>query len=202
MQGCLAWGQGDPQYSVSGVVVTAMGNVVPGALVSAWPLAEHGAGGSGHWVSANSEGKFTLSLTRGSYEIRAKDERDGYPDPSYLLCADSRAQFPRIIVEHRNIEDIRVSLGEQGGTPRILLRDGETKRPILRAKVTVRDAENAAAFVELSADNQGKIFFAAPHKLLIVTASAPGYREGSHGDEMLEPSDGRNTDLTFDLAHE
>jgi hypothetical protein len=149
-----AWADGGREYSVAGIIVTAEGRAVPGASVVAWPVVEGGVAGSLHWLPADDEGRFKLRLTRGSYEIRAKDERHGYPDPDMLLSADASARFPTVNVEDADIDGARVILGEQGGILRILIRDRGTLRPIAGAKAIVRDARDARAFVELNADDQ------------------------------------------------
>lgn len=170
-----AGAENDPEYSVGGFIVTAGGSPAPGASVVAFPVVEGGTAASLHWRAADDKGRFKLKLRRGSYEIRAKDERRGYPDPNMLLSADPSARFPVVKVEDADVEGVRVILGEQGGTLRILIRDRDTQRPIAGAKAIVRDARDARAFVELNADDHGNIQFAVAHKALTVVAQATGY---------------------------
>jgi len=193
----------DREYSVAGVVVTTAGAPVPGALVVGWPVAEGRTAGSLHWVPTDEKGEFKLKLARGSYQIRAKDERHGYPDPSFLLSADANARFPTIKVEDADVYGVRVTFGDQGGILRIIIRDRGTGRPIAHAKAVVRDAQDTRAFVELSADKQGNIQFATPHKSLVVLAKAPGYSTElfQNGGEV-ELSNGDLREIAINLTPE
>jgi hypothetical protein len=191
------------EYSVAGIIVNARGNIVPGASVVAVPIAGRGVAGSLHWVPADAEGRFKLKLRRGSYEIRAKDDRHGYPDPSMLLSADPSARFPTVRVEDADVDSVRVILGEQGGILHILIRDRGTGRPIAGAKAIVRDARDAEVFVELNADDHGNIQFAVPHKALVIVAEATGYSaEMFHNGEEVELSNSDNRDIVFDLTRQ
>ena len=200
---CPTWAFADGYYTVTGAVVTAQGITVPGASVVAWPVIEGGSAASLHWVPADDAGIFKLKLPRGSYQIRAKDERHGYPDPNLLLSADASAHFPTVKVDDASVDGVRVILGEQGGILRILVRDRGTLHPIAGAMAIVRDARDATAFVKLGADDHGNIQFAVPHKALAIVAEAPGYfRESFHNGEEVELSNGDQKEITFDLRRE
>jgi len=80
-------------HSVLGVVTDVNGSVVGSASVTAVPVEEGGSGGDLGWVHTDNIGRFRLLLRSGRYVIRAKDEADGYPDPSFLLCSDPRANW-------------------------------------------------------------------------------------------------------------
>jgi hypothetical protein len=197
----LARAEAVRDYEVSGTVLTSSGRAVPGASVIAWPFieGEGGVAASLHPVRADHEGRFKLKLARGSYQIRAKDELHGYPDPSFLLSAGSGARFPNVKIEEADVHDVQVILGEQGGILRVYVREQGTMRPIAKAKVVVRDARDAEAFVELTADENGNIQFAVPHKALTLVAEASGYSSQVFQDGEVILANGDYRDLTFDL---
>jgi Carboxypeptidase regulatory-like domain len=112
--------------SVLGVVTDVNGSVVAGASVTAVPVEEGGNGGDLAWVHTDNGGGFRLLLKPGRYVIRAKDEADGYPDPSFLLCSDPRANFPQVSVEGLDVSDVRVVLGTRGGFWKVICG---TRRP-------------------------------------------------------------------------
>ena len=188
-------------YEVSGTVLTSSGRAVPGASVIAWPIleGEGGVAASLPPVRADHEGRFKLKLAQGSYQIRANDELHGYPEPSFLLSAGGGARFPNVKIEEVDIHDVHVILGERGGILRVYVHEQGTMRPIARAKVVVRDARDAGAFVELTADDNGNIQFAVPHKALTLVAEGSGYSSQVFQDGEVVLSSGDYRDLTFDL---
>jgi hypothetical protein len=198
---CLGRPDAGHRYFVAGVILTSAGTEQPGASVTAVPVHETGTASSLHWSSTDDKGRFKLALPRGRYEIVAKDERHGYPDPNFLLSADTNSRFPTVNVEDADIEGVRVILGEQGGILHILIRDGASLRPLAGAKAIIRDARDGRAFVELTADEQGNIQFAVPHKGLVILAEAPRYsRKSFHNGEEVRLSSGEQREITLDLT--
>ena len=201
---CPALVDEGPGYSVTGVIVNARGSKVPGALVIAWPVVRENWAGSLHWVPADAEGRFKLKLMPDTYQIMAKDDRHGYPDPMMPLLTDPTARFPTVKVKRADVGGLRVILGKQCGVLHILIRDRATGRPIAGAKAIVRDARDARVFVEFYADNHGNIQFSVPpHKALVVVAQAAGYSaEMFHNGEKVELLSNDHRDIVFDLARQ
>lgn len=188
-------------YSVLGVVTDANGNVVPSASVSAVPIEGGGSAGDLGWLHTDNNGEFHLVLKPGRYVIRAKDEADGYPDPSFLLCSDPSAKFPQVSVGESDVSGVRVILGMKGGVLEGDLRDSSTQRTIPKAKVTVRDIQNPNAFVEIFADKMGHFRLTVPNKPLEVLAVAAGYKTARYmGSERLILSGGERRNIVIDLS--
>jgi hypothetical protein len=173
---CLTSSQHEIAHTVSGLVTDAAGLALASASVAAIPVEEVASAGDFGWVRVDDQGRFRLALTPGRYVVRAKGEADGYPDPSFLLCADASSKFPEISVDGGDIPDVRVVLGTRGGILAGDLRDQITQQAVSRGKVTIRDARRHDAFVEVSANNEGHFQFTVPSKPIQITATAPGYR--------------------------
>lgn len=172
---------------VSGVVTNADGSTAMNASVEAMSIPSENSSGSSTqltWVKTNSEGKFRISLLPGRYQFRAKDETDGYPDPNFLLSADPSAKFPEILVEHADVSGVRVSLGARGGILEGDLRDEATQMFVPKGKVTIRDARNPEALVEVFGDAKGHFQFTVPSKPILISATAPGYTKTSFREEL------------------
>lgn len=185
---------------VTGMVTDAFGSPLPGSFVLAVPM-NGNRSGRFVWTPVNNRGEFSLSLPPGRYLIRAKAEDAGYPDPNFLLSADSTARFPEISVGNVNVSGIQVSVGAQGGLieGRLLLR--ETQQPVPKGKVTIRDATNPTAFVELTTDEIGHFAFAVPRKPVTICASGAGYPSTCfEGGREILLSGGERLSLTLELA--
>ena len=187
-------------HYVLGIVVDANGSVVGNASVTAVPVDEGGSAGDLGWVHADNNGWFRLVLRPGRYVIRAKDESDGYPDPSFLLCSDPRANFPQISVERSDVSGVRAVVGMKGGVLEGDLRDASTQQGIPKAKVTIRDAQKPYAFVEVFADKTGHFRFTVPSKPIHVVATAAGYETIQYeGGKLLTLSGGEHRSLMVEL---
>jgi hypothetical protein len=196
----LASGHAGAQTAVSGTVVDPRGSPVPGAFVEALPITKGGFAASLSWKKTDDHGKFSLSLGEGRYEIRAKDESEGYPDPNALLSVNADALFPEISVSDRELRGIKVRLGPKGGTLDGDVRDKTTEKPISKAKITIRDPRNPQAFVEVFADKDGRFQFTVPPKAVVVSVTAPGYETGyfENGRE-LDLSGGERRTITLEV---
>jgi len=172
----IAAAQGETPRTIRGSVTDNSGSVVTTASVAAIPSDEQGSAGDFGWVHVDEEGRFRLTLTSGRYVIRAKAEADGYTDPSFLLSSDSSVRFPEITVAQADISNIHVVLGMKGGMLAGNLQDEATQQPVPKGKVTIRDARQRDAFVEVSADQNGHFQFTVPNKAIQLIATAPGYR--------------------------
>jgi Carboxypeptidase regulatory-like domain len=171
----------DGTAAITGVVTTSDSVPAPNASVEAVPLADDDGMSANqfHWTQADQEGRFRIALPPGRYEIRAKDEIDGYPDPNFLLSADPHSDFPIITVDSRDIPEVKVTLGTRGGILEGELLDKATRSPVPRGKVTIADARRPAVFIEVFADNEGRFRYAVPNKPVRISASAPRYRIAS-----------------------
>jgi len=191
--------------SVSGVVVDSAGVEVAHALIEAMPRPSDGGSGivgdrPNPWIQADGHGRFGLTLPAGRYKIRAKDEAGGYPDPVYLLNTDQTANFPEISVGQADISDVRVVLGKRGGVLSGKLLDHSSRAPIFKGKITISDARNPDAYVEVFADAQGNFQFAVPAKPIIVSATAAGYK--TSGGTELTLSGGERRVISLELQHQ
>jgi hypothetical protein len=170
------------QTKITGNVVDLSGDPVAHASVQAVrrPLARKTAAFGDRlnsWIRADTSGAFVIWLDPGRYKIRAKDEALGYPDPVYWLNADPSAVFPEIVVSagETEIQGVKVVLGKPGGFLSRELLDQETRAPVAKGKITLRDAQNPNAYVEVFSDVRGHFEFAVPSKSIVVSASAEGY---------------------------
>ncbi len=182
------------ETKVSGIVTDSAGAELSHAWVAALPRTEaENIGVVGDrpspWVQADSHGRFSISLSRGRYKIQAKDEVDGYPDPVFVLNDDPTAKFPELSVQQQDISGVHVMLGKRGA-----ILDGElmdqSGKPIRQGKVTIRDARNPSAYVDVFTDATGKFQFAVPSKPLLISATANDYKttafEGGSEITLLE----------------
>jgi hypothetical protein len=163
------------QAVVTGDVLDSGGHPLSGASVEAFPIESGGFAGNLNWTKTDDGGSFRLSLRPGRYEIRGKDEPDGYPDPNALLALDSEATFPEVIVDKEEVQAVQVRLGRRGGILEGDLSDEQTAKPVARAKVTLRDAKRPEAFVEVFTDASGHFRFTLPPKPVVISAMAEGY---------------------------
>jgi len=190
-------------YKVSGVVLNAKGAGVTSARVSPVLVSSEGSIGSTTWVAVNDHAEFELHLKPGRYVIRAKDEAHGYPDPSFLLTRDEKARFPAVVVGESDISGVTVRMGAPGALISGSVVDETTGSPIPAATVTIRDARNAGAFVELTANNEGRFAFAVPSKPIVVHAVARGYTSVDYdrGAEF-HPSAGEKMEITLSMKRD
>lgn len=194
---------------VSGVVTDPAGSPVTHASVEALPRGDGGTGGTvgnrpNPWIQADSRGTFSINLPPGRYKIRAKDEIDGYPDPVYLLNTDPTTRFPEISVEEQDVSGVRVVLGARGGILDGTVQDALTHRPVAQSKVTIQDARNPEAYVEVFADKEGHVQFTVPSKPLRVSATANAYRAFVYeGRREVTLSPGEHRSILLELhSHE
>lgn len=162
-----------PPRIVSGTVTDAAGTPITKGYVAAVSVNANGTAGQIPWTPIDASGNFRLFLPPGTHTIRAKDEADGYPDPSYLLSRDPAALFPTIVVGTNDLTGVQVRLGEQGGVLDGTVVERETQTPIHGSRVIVRSALDSTAFVEITPDNEGVFQFSVPAKPLVVCAGAP-----------------------------
>ena len=192
----------DPTLSVTGVVTSTDGLVVPNASVEAVRLAGDNDtlnAAQLHWVETDNEGRFQLTLSPGRYQIRAKDEIDGYPDPNFMLSTDAHSDFPVIAVDSQDVSEIKVKLGAKGGILEGELLDKATRSPVERGKITIADSRRHDVFVEVFADKEGRFRFAVPSKPLKVSGSAPGYSAAGL-DEAITLAGGEHRKITLELS--
>jgi len=172
------------QRSVSGVVLDVGGVAVDFASVEAVPQTDAGAGSESRWVRCDSQGRFMLQLAPGRYKIVAKREAEGYPDPTLAFNFDRSAIFPEVTVENSDISNVRVQFGAKGGFLYGTLRTQSDRNPVPHATVTISDARNKSASVQLHSDDRGRFQVAIPSKPVLVSAAAPGHTTASFGNGM------------------
>lgn len=203
------FGQAAANTRVSGSVRDAAGKSITHAYVEAIPVITNGSGGtvgssSNPWVAADSSGIFTLTLRPGRYRIRAKDEVDGYPDPSFWVNLDSKARFPEITVVDRDGEarNIEVVLGAQGAILGGEVRDAQTHTSLAGAKIRIQDARNSAAYVEVFTNSNGHFQYTIPSKPLLISVTAPTYKVTDlDGGAEVTVSPGGHREFQLDLEH-
>jgi len=168
--------------SVTGIVTASDGSKVSTASVEAILIASKGSIGHLNWTPTDVEGRFHFSLEPGRYIIRAKDEADCFPDPNLLFSIDPRAKFPEVLVEQSDIAGLHVTLGTPGGVVNGELLDNVTQNPIAKGEITISDAKDPRAFVELYSDEAGHFRFVVPPRPLAISAVAPGYDKARIGE--------------------
>jgi hypothetical protein len=173
------------QRTVTGVVIDVGGLPVENASVEAVPTGDGNNGAvadSHHWIKADNHGHFALPLAPGRYRIVAKRESEGYPDPTFVFNRDRSAVFPEVAVENSDISGVCVQFGSRGGFLYGTLRSQRDRSPVPHATVTISDAHNKGAYVQLFTDSRGQFKLAIPSKPVVVTAAAPGHTGGSFGN--------------------
>jgi hypothetical protein len=163
------------QATIAGVVLDQEGAPVPYSSVEAFPVQDGGFVGNLAWEKADDRGNFSMNLREGRYEIRAKDESEGYPDPNALLSVDPSALFPEVTVSRQDILGVRVKLGPKGGILEGDVRDRVTQSPVPKAKVKICDSKRPGSFVEVFTDRTGHFQFTVPSRSLLISAVAQGY---------------------------
>jgi len=188
---------------VKGQVVAADGSEMQSAEVAAIPITTSGHAGHLLWTNTDDHGQFQLVLKAGRYQIRAKAEAAGYPDPSALFSVDPKAQFPAISVVQSDISGVRVILGAKGGVLIGDIRDLRSHGAIPHGKVILRDPRNPRGFVELTTDGQGRFQFTVPNKAFTILASAPGYKAVHFmNGQPLTLSGGEQRNITVELSQD
>lgn len=190
-------------HTVSGTVVTPDGSNLANVAVEAVPIGGVGTVGTQHWVPTDKEGKFEILLKPARYQIRAKAEDDGYPDPNFLFSGDTRVSFPTVVVGDHNISDVSVVLGSRGAMLEGAVRDQHTGRPVGKAKVTISDAAHPQAYVEVFTNDKGQFHFTVPAKAIIIQATATGYNSSTvNGEESVNLASGerRHVDIKLEPA--
>jgi Carboxypeptidase regulatory-like domain len=191
------------QCVVTGTVTDRQGIRAAHALLDALPLPtdSEATGVAGDrpnpWIAADDQGIFSMNLPPGRYRIRAKDEANGYPDPTFMLSSDSTAKFPEVLLRRGDEEKVQVVLGLRGGILDGEVRDSNSGLPILRAKVAIRDKINPSAYVEVFSDAKGHFQFTVPAKPVSVSVTATGYE--SAPAEEITLSGGQHRALDFNL---
>ena len=192
------------ESTVSGVVTNSAGLELQYASVEAVPRFSGESGGTvgdrpNPWIQADSHGRFRISLPAGRYKILAKDEADGCPDPVFMLNSDPAASFPEVSVQQQDISDVRVLLGKRGGILDVTLVT-QSGNPVPHGKVTIRDARNSDAYVEVFADANGHLHFTVPSKPLLISATANGYKTTVFaGGSEITLSEGENRTVVLNL---
>jgi hypothetical protein len=190
------------QAKLSGVVLDSSGNPVP-SVVEAVPIIKGGLAGSFHWTSTDQRGRFQITLYKGRYQIRAKNESEGYPDPNFLLGADPLALFPEVDVSGQDISGLEVRLGSRGGILEGDLREARTSRQIANGKISICDIKKREVCVELSASESGHFQFTVPSKPVVVSAGAPGYKTAAFdGGAEVTLSGGDRRQIEIELEHQ
>jgi len=188
---------------VKGQVFASDGLEIQSAQVTAIPITTSRHAGHLLWANADGHGQFRLVLKPGRYQIRAKAEAAGYPDPNALFSVDPRTRFPTILVAQSDISGVRVILGAKGGVLIGDLRDLRSHGAIPHGKVILRDPRNPRGFVELTTDGQGRFQFTVPNKAFTILASAPGYKAAHFmNGQPLTLSGGEQRNITVELNHE
>ncbi|MGO9575575.1 MAG: carboxypeptidase regulatory-like domain-containing protein [Terriglobales bacterium] len=208
----LSFASGGPEHGgadtgVSGFVHGASGSSVAHASIEAVPvLSTQEPGTIGHtnpWIAADSDGRFNLKLPPGRYRIRAKDERDGYPDPSFWVNLDPSASFPEINVGDSEVRGVEVVLGKQGGFLSGTVQDAQTRKPLAGAKIRIQDVTNVNAYLEIFADQAGHFLYTVPSKPILISVAASGYK-GKSSQKGLEVdlSPGERRELQLEMERE
>ncbi len=192
------------EATVSGTVTDATGSESAHALVQAIHRMKSESGGTvgsrpNPWIQTDDHGRFRVNLAPGRYKFQAKNEIDGYPDPIFLLNSDETATFPEVTVSQKDISDVRVTLGKRGGVLEGELIDQQSREPIPRCKITIRDARNAHAYVEVFADQAGHFRFVVPGKPVLISATAPGYKTTKFENGELMLSGGEHHTIVMGL---
>ena len=188
------------QVRVSGTVSDLSGSPVPGSLVAAIPV-RTGSAGSIAWTGTDGRGAFSLTLSEGRYEIRAKNEPEGYPDPNLLFAADPTAIFPQVEVSASDVSSVQVKFGSKGGILEGDLQDKETSDSIPEGRVSLCDARRPDICAEISTDQSGHFRLTIPSKAVLISASAKNYRSVAYGKELTLPAGGHRH-IELELEHE
>ncbi len=172
---------------VSGTVVNSAGQPIPNAWIEAMPRnynKSDTAIGTSYRFKADNYGRFNIKLPPGRYKLVAKQEDDGYPDPIFALNSDPTARFPEISVQ-KDISGVQVMLGMRGGVLEGYVADKQTGNPIQQAKITIREVQDAGAYVEVFSDKRGHFEFTVPKKSVRLSATARGYETTKFGGEII-----------------
>jgi hypothetical protein len=109
--------------------------------------------------------------------------------------------FPEVTVGQEAISGVRVVLGKKGGVLEGRLRDSATLLPIPKAKITIRDARNPEAFVEIFTDKAGHFQYTVPSKPIQIVATAAGHIAAFYANGAeLTLSEGEHRAVDLDLA--
>jgi Carboxypeptidase regulatory-like domain len=191
------------KHAVRGIVLDTSKSPLAGALVSAMPLDDNSAAGNLLWAKSDPNGRFTLLLKPGKYSVIAKDESRAYPDPVFSFSSDPRNTFPDVAVENTDVAGVQVILAPKGGVLEGEVVDEATRNTIADAAVTLRDAQNPQAFVELKADKSGRFHAVVPNKPITVIARSHGYRstQFQSGNPILL-SEGNRRSIIIELSRD
>ena len=91
-------------------------------------------------------------------------------------------------------------LGMRGGVLEGEVTEKETGNPLQQAKISIRDARNSAAYVEVFSDKSGHFEFTVPSKPVLLSATARGYETTKFGEEVTL-SGGEHRRISLELTH-
>jgi hypothetical protein len=156
------------------------------------------------------QGKFTFKgLPPGAYELSAKKDDDGYPNPdSAFHYGRAIAKVTVTVYESQVTRGVIVKIGNKMGVLVLHVINATTKRPIKNSKVTLRRLDNPEfKYITGPYDAEGtnkKI--PAPSSPFTIEVSAPGYeiwryrKEGSQRQaDSLQVAPSETKELTVPL---
>lgn len=185
---------------VDGTIVDPEGRPAATASVSAWVITKANIVGNVMWVDADKHGRFQLLLTPGRYQLRAKDLKELFPDPSYTLGRDPSIHFTEIDVQSSDVHNVIVKLGQRGALLRgdVMTPDGV---PIARSRVTLIDVRNSYAKIILTTNTSGQFEFVVPATKMLIEAKAEGFAATKYNDgKPIDPPVGESLVIHIQLT--
>jgi len=177
---------GKSDFRIEGRVINAAGEMVPGAQV----FAELDDAGLTHILTdvADSSGRFSIMLNQtGSYTVYGSKEEEGYPlTVSGFHQQVNLTEIPKLVItEPKVVSGVVLQLGQPAARLEGSIKDVTTGRPINKASITLRRADNPELVYRTSTEeNQfGKFRVVVPTAPFTFQVDSPGYESWTYGGE-------------------
>jgi len=125
---------------ISGTVVDAQGKPIPHAIVYATEDAASLADAYRVQTTSDAAGRFDFGskLKHGLYELYARKDKDGYPDPSapFYRALDFTPAIVQLFGEHPETV-VALKLGDKAGVLTARIVDAETGQPVSAGVVLI-----------------------------------------------------------------
>jgi Carboxypeptidase regulatory-like domain len=173
-------------FRIEGRVINAAGEVVPGAQVFA-ELDDAGSTLVPTDVS-DSSGRFSIMLNQtGRYTVYGSKEEDGYAlTISGFHQQVNLNEIPKLVItEPKVVSGIVLQLGQPAARLEGSIKDIGTGKPVNKATITLRRADNPELVYQTSTDENrlGKFRVVVPTAPFTFQLDSPGYESWMYGGE-------------------
>jgi hypothetical protein len=181
-------------WGIEGRVINADGDPVAGVKV----FAESDSANSSRVATGFTDegGNFKIEVEGpGVYTVYGSKESDGYPLTISGFHQEGVGQIPKVtLAQNQVMRDVVVQLGRKAGHVEGVISDAATRRPIRKATITLRRADNPELCYIIGAAEEkenGRFSVLVPDVPFTIEVSAVGYEAWTYStngrDDRPEP---------------